>query len=493
MAAPAAPQLNRPMIALVTGLSTIIVMLDMTVVNVALPKLEGALNSTREQSAWVLTAYVIAMAIATPLTGWLAERIGRRALFVLAIAGFTGASAACGLATSMPELVSYRVLQGAFAASIAPLSQALLLDANPPERHGRAMAVFAMASMLGPTLGPPLGGWLSDHYSWRWCFFINLPLGFAMAAGAWIYVRDADRSATRRLDVFGYLALALGVACFQLVLDRGPGREWFASGEIWIWAGLSALGFYWFVVQSLTTDRPLFALDLAKDLNWVSAAALAFLISMVLFSAVTLAPPILQGVLGYPAFESGLTVLPRGAGTIASTFIVGRLMGRIDGRLIILVGIVLTAAGFVAMGGISPAGDNRLIMLASAIQGVGQGTFFVPVSTIAFATLAPRLRTDAAAAMGVIRNMGTSMGVSLVVAMQSANEMAARAALGAHLGEDVLAARTAEAASAELAVLARELARQADLVAYVNTFYFMAALCLLPLPVLLLLRLRGRG
>jgi len=497
MAGPAAP--NRPMIVLVTGLSTIMVMLDITVVNVALPHVEGALNATREQATWVLTSYVIAMALATPLIGWLAERIGRRRLFVISMVGFTAASVACGLATSISELVVFRVVQGAFAASVAPLSQAILLDVTPRERHGRAMAVWAMATMLGPTLGPPLGGWLTDQLSWRWCFLINLPLGLLAAAGAWAWIRDAVQANRRRLDLFGYLALALGVACFQLLLDRGPGREWYASQETWIWTGLMLLGFYWFVAHSLTTPRPLFAPEIARDVNFVSATALAFVICLVLFSSVTLVPPILQGLMGYPAFDSGLTLIPRGVATILSAFLVGRLVARMDSRLILLAGMVLTAAGLLLMARISPLGDHRLIMTASFIQGLGQGTFFVPVATIAFTTLAPHLRTEAAAAMGLIRNLGTSMGVSIVAMMQSAGMRTSQERLSEHLTDEGFAARALQPGGAvdpslqsDLLLLARELARQADLLAYVNTFHFMALLCALPIPLLLLLRPRNR-
>ena len=417
MSVAAAGAVNRPLIVLVTGVSAIMAMLDITVVNVALPHLAGSLNATREQVTWVLTAYVIAMAISTPLTGWLVERLGRRNLFTLTMLGFTLASLACGLATSLPELVAYRIAQGAFAAFIGPLAQAILLDVTPRERHGRAMAIWAMATMLGPTLGPTLGGWLTDEYSWRWCFLINLPLGAAAAVGAWVSIPEPPERRGRGLDLFGYASLAIGVAAFQLLLDRGPGREWFASQETWIWAGLCVLGLYWFVAHSLTAREPLFSKALARDRNYLSATALAFVICLVLFSSVTLVPPILQELLGYPAFDSGVSLIPRGIATIVSSFLVGRLMGRVDARLIILAGMILTAAGLLMMAGVSPQADNRLVMMSSFIQGLGQGTFFVPVSTIAFSTLPPQLRTEGAAAMSVVRNMATSAGVSLVAMM----------------------------------------------------------------------------
>ena len=486
---------HRPLIVLVTAVSALLVMLDIAIVNVALGHVAGSLNATRDQITWVLTAYVIAMALATPLTGWIADRIGRRALFVLAIGGFTLASAACGLATSLPQMIAARILQGVFAAPVGPLAQAILLDVTPRERHGRAMAVFAMATMLGPTLGPIMGGYLTDEFSWRWCFLINVPLGVAVVAGAWFCIPDAAQTLRRRLDLLGYFTLALGVAAFQLLLDRGPRAEWFASMETWAWLGLAVLGFYWFVVHSLTTAQPLFSPELARDRNFASASALAFVICMVLFSSVSLAPPVLQELLGYSAFESGATLIPRGLATIAASFVVGRLVARIDSRLIILAGIVLTAGGFVIMAGISPQADNRLIMLAAFIQGLGQGTFFVPISTIAFATLAPHLRTEGAAAVGLIRNMGTSVGVSLVAMVHSAGLYRFESRLGENLTEDALAARSAAAGAvadptrpSDLLIMAREIARQADLLAYVNTFYLMAMLCAVAAPLVLLLR-----
>lgn len=484
---------SRAFVALVTGVSTLVVMLDITVVNVALPHVAGALNATREEVTWVLTAYVIAMAVTTPLTGWLAERMGRRRLFTVSMAAFTGASVACGLATSLEELLLFRVLQGISAASINPLAQAILLDVTPRERHGRAMAVWAMTTMLGPTLGPTLGGWLTDEYSWRWCFLINLPLGAGAVFGAWLFIRDVPGVVRRRLDVVGYLSLVLGVAAFQLLLDRGPGREWFASAETWVWAGLAVLGFYWFLAHSLTAREPLFSPALAKDINYLSGAAFAFVICLVLFSSVTMVPPILQQLLGYPAFDSGLTLIPRGLATIASSFLVGRLVGRVDSRLIILAGIGLTAAGLLIMAGVSPQADNRIVMASSLIQGLGQGTFFVPVTTTAFATLAPRLRTEGAAALGLIRNLGTSMGVSMVAMTQSAAAYRWRNVLAEHLGADGAALSvgpTPAGGEADLALLATELTRQAELIAYVDTYRVMALLCAFSAPLLLLLRTR---
>ena len=493
--AAARPTAGRPLVVLVTAVAALLVMLDIAIVNVALSHVAGSLNATRDQIGWVLTAYVVAMALATPLTGWLADRIGRRPLFVLSMAGFVAASAACGLATDLPQMVAFRILQGACAAPIGPLAQATLLDVTPRERHGRAMAVFAMATMLGPTLGPTLGGWLTDAYGWRWCFLINVPLGALVVFGAAICIPEAPETRRRPLDLIGYAALALGVACFQLFLDRGPRAEWFASAESWIWAGLAVLGLYWFVAHSLTAARPLFSLELVRDRNYASAAILAFVISMVLFPAVTMAPPILQEVLGYTAFDSGMTLVPRGLATIASSFVVGRLVARVDSRLLILIGIVLTAAGFLIMAGVSPQADNRLIMLAALVQGAGQGTFFVPISTIAFASLSPHLRTEGAAAAGLLRNMGTSVGLSLVAMTHSAGAYRAQSLIGENLTEGAFAARGLSPGGAaelstqtDLALLAREIARQADLLAYVNTFYLMALLCALAAPLLLLLR-----
>ncbi|HTK34027.1 MAG TPA: DHA2 family efflux MFS transporter permease subunit [Caulobacteraceae bacterium] len=493
MAARQAGPLNRPLITLSIMASTLMVVLDTTIANVALPHMQGSLNASQDQVTWVLTSYIVASAILTPLTGWLATRLGRKNLFLIAVAGFTVASALCGIATSIEEMVLFRLLQGVFGAPMLPLGQSVLLDINPREKHGQAMAIYGMGVMVGPIMGPVLGGWLTEAYSWRSCFYINVPVGLLAAAGVFLSVPGQKHDNPPKLDLMGFLFLSLALGALQMMLDRGQGEDWFQSPEIWIEGGLALLGFWWAAIQTATAADPFIKRALLRDRNFVTATVLGFFLGVMVFSTTALLPPLMQRLMGYSVLESGLALAPRGIGTLISMFFVGRLIGRVDARLILLGGFILSATGVWLLAGLSLQADSRLIVLSGVIQGIGLGSLFVPLSTIAFATMPQALRTDASALFTLVRNIGSGVGISIINAVQLNNISVVRGTLVEQVRPDNLLVRALPTAinpatPTGLAHLDGEITRQASMVAYVDAFYLTAILCVVCTPLLLLLR-----
>jgi DHA2 family multidrug resistance protein len=313
--------LHRGMITLTVMVASILQALDNTIANVALPRMQGSLSATQDQMTWVLTSYIVAAAIMTPLTGWIADRFGRKPLFLASIIGFTCASALCGMAQSLDQIVLFRVLQGLCGAALIPMSQAVLFDVYPPAQHGRAMSIWGVGVVLGPMLGPMLGGWLTDDYSWRWVFYINVPFGILAVAGVMAYFPDTTHQ-RKSFDFFGFALLSIAVGTLQLLLDRGPLKDWFNSGEIKLETAIAALAFYLFVVHTLTAKRPFIRLALYKDRNFLTGNILIFVVGIVLFATLALLPPLLQGLMGYSVFQAGLTMVPRGAGTLLAMLFV---------------------------------------------------------------------------------------------------------------------------------------------------------------------------
>jgi DHA2 family multidrug resistance protein len=483
---------NRRAITVCIMLATIMSALDTTIANVALPHIQGSVSASSEQITWVLTSYLVAAAIVTPLTGWMTERFGRKRLFLVAVGGFTLASMLCGIASSLPEIVAFRLLQGVFGAPLIPLAQAQLLDINPPERHGQAMAIFGAGTLLGPILGPTLGGWLTDNFSWRWCFFINLPLGIIALVGAWMFISGKRMEHRKRFDFMGYAMLALFVAAFQMMLDRGSTLDWFSSPEIWLWAVLSAIALWVFIIQMLTAKHPFVTPALVRDRNFVTATLFGFFIGILLFSTMALLPPMLQGLLGYPVMTSGLVMMPRGLGSLVATLLVGRLVGRVDNRLILFVGLVLSATALWQMMHFDLSMGGRPVMVSGFVQGLGTGLMFVPLSVLAFATLAPHLRPEASAMYTLVRNLGSSVGISLMQALATSNAQVMHSSLAAHVvpsnpvvQADIGAMLTSLSG---LAALEAEISRQSMMVAYIDDYKLMFIITLVCMPLLLLLK-----
>jgi DHA2 family multidrug resistance protein len=484
---------HRGMITVSIMLATIMQALDTTIANVALPHMQGALQSSQDQISWVLTSYIVAAAIATPLTGWLCSAFGRRNVFLVAVAGFTVASALCGMADNILEIVAARLLQGLFGAALVPLSQAVLLDINPKEKIGQAMAIWGAGIMIGPILGPMLGGWLTENASWRWVFYINLPVGILAFYGIARYLPES-RPAGIRLDLFGFATLSLAIGLLQMFLDRGAQLDWFDSTEIRAEAIGCVIAFAFFAAHTFTAiGTSFFDRRLLKDRNFVTGLLFAFIVGMVLYATMALLPTLLQGLLGYPVVYTGMVMAPRGIGTMVAMLLVGRLLHHVDARAIMALGFTLTAVALYMMTGMTLDMDSRIIVVSGIIQGLGIGFTFVPLSAVAFATLAPELRNDGTPIFSLLRNIGSSVGISVVQAMFTSGTARAHAELASdisagNLALQALPAALSPATAGGLGMINAEVSRQAAMMAYLDDFRFMLALTLLALPLLLLIR-----
>jgi DHA2 family multidrug resistance protein len=487
---------HRGLITLSVMLASIMQALDNTIANVALPRIQGSLSATQDQMAWVLTSYIIAAAIMTPLSGWLAGQIGRKRVFLFSVVGFTVASALCGLAQSLPEIVVARLFQGLCGAALIPMSQAVLLDINPPERHAKAMALWVMGVTIGPILGPALGGWLTEHYNWRWVFYINVPFGILAFLGILSFMPETQIRRSR-FDFVGFAMLSLAIGALQLTLDRGQLKDWFNSTEIWIEATVSGLAFYLFVVHMLTTSKPAFVSPaLFRDRNFVTGNIFIFVVGVVLFATLALLPPMLQDLLNYPVVLTGLVTAPRGIGTLAAMFIVGRLMGKVDTRLIIAAGFALTAASLWQMTGFYIQMDSSSVVWSGLAQGLGTGFVYVPLAAITFATLSPQFRNEGTALFSLVRNVGSSIGISVVETMLTRNTQMMHSRLAEQITpySDVLHLQPpGETSTAQgLAMLNHGVSDQAAMIAYNNDFKLMMVLTLCAIPLVLLLRSASR-
>ena len=483
---------HRGLITISIMLATIMQVLDTTIANVALPSMVGDLGASADTINWVLTSYIVAAAIMTPVTGWLADRFGRKQLFLVSVVGFTVASMACGVSWSLESMVLFRLLQGVFGAAIVPLSQTFLLDINPKERHGQAMAVWGAGIMVGPIIGPTLGGWLTESFNWRWVFFINLPVGILAFLGCAAYLPTIARR-LRGFDFFGFAMLSLGVGALQLMLDRGGEVDWFSSIEIWLELGLSLTGFWIFVVHLAMSDNTFIDPKIFADRNFVTGLVFIFIIGVILLASLALLPPMLSTIFGYPTITTGLIMAPRGVGTMISMIVVGRLVRSVDARYLVVTGLVLTAYSLHVMTGFSPQMDSRLIIESGVIQGLGLGLVFVPLSTVAFATLDARFRTDATALFSLVRNIGSSIGISIVTVVLTRNVQINHVELSALVNPfnpNLWAASpsAAQGSPAALSQIDGLVNLQALMISYVNDFKLMMVVTLCAIPLALLLR-----
>ena len=485
---------NRWPITISIMLATVMNSLDTTIANVALPHIQGSVSASADQITWVLTSYIVSAAIMTPLSGWMADRIGRKRMFLLSIGGFTIASMLCGIATSLPEIVLFRVLQGVFGAALIPLSQAVLLDINPPEKHGQAMAIWGAGAILGPILGPALGGYFTENFSWRWCFYINLPIGILAFLGVLFFISGDRLTTVKRFDFLGFGMLTLFIAAFQMLLDRGPGEDWFHSREIWTYAILAVVGLWVFVIHTMTTRHPFFDPGLIRDRNFVTASIFGFFVGILLFSTMALLPPMMQTLMGYPVLTSGLVSMPRGLGSFVAMFAVGRLIGRVDTRLILLTGLSISCVALWQMMHFDLSMTETPFIVSGIIQGLGIGLLFVPLSTLAFATLPPRLRPEGSSVYTLIRNLGASVGISIMNALVVANTQTMHSSLAARIIPSDAMVRTGlplsfdPSTTAGISALNGEITRQATMVAYVDDFRLMFFITIACMPMLLFMR-----
>jgi DHA2 family multidrug resistance protein len=493
--------LNRPMITLSIMLATIMQTLDSTIANVALPHMQGTLSASQDQIAWVLTAYIVAAAIATPLTGWFVDRFGQKNIFLASIGGFTVASVLCGMSNSLGEIVAARLLQGVFGAALVPLSQVVLLDINPKEKQGSAMAIWGVGVMVGPILGPTLGGWLTDSYNWRWVFFINVPIGLLAMYGVWQYIRPVPGPKRMRFDMFGFATLSLGIGALQLLLDRGQQNDWFSSTETWIEViALVVMSTYFAVHTAMTpADKSFVDFRLFRNQNYVTGVLFIFIVGLVLYATRALIPTMLETLMNYPVATTGLVTAPSGAGTMITMLIVGRLIGRVDLRLMLFVGFTVTAVSLWQMGHYTIELSESDIIWPGVIQGIGMGLVFVPLSAATFATLSPAMRAQGTALFSLVRNIGSSIGISLVQTMLVRNTVTAHASLTEQVTyansawHNPAIARAYDLSTAGgAALLDNTVTQQAAMIAYIDDFWLMLFLTLAVTPLLLLIRPPGR-
>ncbi len=491
-----APVPNRGMITISIMLANIMQGVDNSILNVALPHIQGSLSASLDQVAWALTSYIVCAAIMMPLTGWLAGRFGIKYIFLVSVIGFTLASALCGAAGSVSELVFFRALQGVAGAGMVPLSQATLLQINPPERHGRAMAVFGMGTICGPIMGPALGGWLTYEYSWRWVFYINLPVGVLCTLGILVFMRQTRYLHREPFDFVGFLTLSLGIGALQLLLDRGELKDWFHSSEIWVEATVAGLGFYLFTVHTVTTDgRSFLNRDLLKSANFVAGTVLMFCGGLIMTGTNALLPTMLQNLMNYPALTTGLVAMPRGIGAMAAMFLVARLINRVDSRLIILFGLLMTSAAMWQMSQFSLQMGMAPVVISGLMQGFGLGCTQVPLNIIALSTLPRHIMTQGTAIRSLMRNLGGSVGISIPVATLAENTQIVHSRLVEGLRPDnplvhapYLAAPFSLTTPRGMAALNAEVTRQAAMVAYVDDFKLLMLMALASITLLLLLR-----
>lgn len=485
---------KRRLLTIAIMLAVLMQVLDTTIANVALPHMQASLGATQESINWVLTSYIVASAIAIPISGWLSDRIGRRRLMLLAVVGFTIASMLCAIATSLPEMVLFRLLQGISGAFLIPLAQATMFDINPPERHGQAMALFGGGIMIGPILGPVLGGWLTDSLDWRWVFIVNLPVGVLCTVMLLRFMPEGEVT-RRRFDLFGFALLALALGSLQMFLDRGEQLDWFDSWEIIAEAAM-AIGFSWmFIVHTLTSPDPIFEKGMFADRNFTIGLVFMVVTGVLLLAGLALLPPLLQSLYGYSVLQSGILTAPRGVGTLISMLLAGKLIGRVDLRLLVAGGIALMGVSLWMMTGFALDQPSGPVVWSGLVQGLGLGLVFVTMQSLAFATLVPRLRTAAASLLNLARNIGGSVGIALVGAQLVRNTQIAHADMASNItastiptADPNLFARLGQHGDVALAIIDAEINRQALFIAYLDDFKLMMILTFAALPLIFLMR-----
>ena len=485
---------HRGILLLAVMLVSICQFLDATIANVALPHMKVSLGASTDSISWVLTSFIMAGAIFTPITGWLSDRIGSRNLYIGSTALFLISSAACGAATTLPEMVAFRIIQGISTAFIAPMTQTIMFDLSPQSKQAQTMATFGMIVMVAPISGPFLGGYLVDYLNWRWIYYVNLPIGIPALAVLWFLLpsRQIER---RRLDMFGFVWIAIGLGALQLMLDRGQQEDWFQSWEI-IVEGIVAISALWvFLIHTRSTSTPLFNQQLFKNPNFLAALAMMFVLGLANVALSAVLPTMYQTIYNYPVVDSGLLMAPRGVGVIATSQLTVFLMKRFDYRGVITIGFLIAAYSLWIMTQWSLEMDSRLIIAASFVQGLGMGMVFGPMNLLAFATMKPELRPDGASLMALLRNLGGSFGISLIVTMLARNQQVSHSDIAANVtsgsvpGVDLTSTldRLQGIGSGVFRMIDGEVTRQAAMVAYIDNFYamFWVLVLMAPLPFLL--------
>ena len=482
---------------LIIGVMTasLLQVLDITIANVAIPHMQSTLGASPDSISWVLTSYIIASAVAMPITGWLADRIGSRRLFLISVTLFVGASMLCGLAQNLEEMVLFRALQGIGGAFIAPLSQSSLLDITRPSRQPQIIALWGMGVMIGPILGPVLGGWLTEVASWRWVFFVNVPVG-AICLVLLLAQLPSREIRQRRFDLFGFSMVAIALAGLQLLLDRGNVVDWFSSVESWIWLGCAVSGTWIAVIHLSTARAPLFDRRLFMDLNFSISLIFMLVVGAVMFATMALLPPMLQGLFSYDVIDTGMVLMPRGIGVLISMQLSGLLMRRgVDARWLVAAGFLIGAWSLHEMALWSLQTDRWHFLATGLFQGLGIGLVFIPLNTVAFATLPPHLRTDGSSLLNLSRSVGSSVGISVVMTLLARDIQRNHAELAENITPNIATMadlstldRFQQLGQAGLAIADAEVNRQAAMISYLNDFELMKWLSLASIPLVLLMR-----
>ncbi len=493
------PSMQRLLVTISVMMATIMQVLDITIANVSLPYMQGSLSATIDQVSWVLTSYVVAAAVMTAPVGWLAARFGIKKLLITCVTGFTIASMLCGIAQSIEEIVAFRIVQGMFGAALVPLSQTVMLQIYPPERRGWAMSLWGMGVMIGPIMGPILGGWLTENYTWRWIFFINLPFGIATTLGLLTFMDETEGDQRLSFDWLGFAALSIGIGALQLMLDRGEQLGWFDSTEIVATSIVSAAGFYFFIAHSLTTPKPFISIEIFGDRNFIIGLVFMFMCGVLLVASMALMAPFLQGVMGYPIIDAGLLLATRGIGMAFAMLTAGRLMTRMDPRLMLAFGLTCCTVSLYYSIGFAPDTAVRTIVWVSLLQGFGLGFLFVPLNTVALSSVRPQLLTQATAMWTLIRNLGSSIGVSIVIANLTNKTILMHARLAESITPfnqalaDPAAAMLDPRTETGRALLEQIMTQQATIIAYANDFKLMMIMTIVAFPLIVLIRVRGLG
>jgi DHA2 family multidrug resistance protein len=475
-------------------LASLLYSIDWTIGVVALPHMQGSFSATQDQISWVITSYIVASAVMIPTGGWLSARFGRKRVFVFALSGFLLASMLCGAAESLALEVMARVVQGMCGAFLIPLSHAIILDTYPPAEHGKAMALWGMGSVAGSALGPLLGGYLTEFWSWRWIYYINLPFGVIALLGVLAYLPETMRDPRRKLDWFGFLTLAVGIGSLQMMLDRGQRLDWFESEEIVLLAWMSALGLYLFAVHIVSTREPFLDPHLIANRKFFITLLLISYYGFLSVPPMVLMPSFLQDLRGYNIDAVGLLQMPRGIGMFAAMFISGRITGRIEPRLIIAAGLAGLALTNYEMSTWTAEVGEWPVIWTGLMQGIGAGIILVPIQIIAFPSLAPQQRTEATSVFNAWRSVCSSVGVSVALTIFVTAGSEARSHLVEYVSpyHDALRAtqvnRHLDASSTHgLAVLERQIDQQSAMFGYDAVFRFLTFATVSALPLLLLI------
>ena len=495
----ALPVRNTVFVVVGIMMASLLQILDTTIANVAIPHMQATLGATPDEISWVLTSYIVASAVAMPMTGWLADRIGSRRLFIISTAAFVVASMLCGMSQNITEMVLFRSLQGAAGAFISPLSQSAMLDISKPSRQSQMMAIWGMGIMIGPILGPIIGGTLTENWNWRWVFYVNVPLG---AVALFILITGLPSRAIqrRKFDMFGFSMIAIAITSLQLLLDRGNHVDWFDSAEIWVYA-VAMVSAVWIgaIHFTTTTSQTLFNRELFANRNFVITLSFMIGLGMVMFATMALLPPMLQRLFGYSVVDTGWALMPRGVGTLISMQLSSVLLrAGFDPRKMVMTGFLLAMLSFWQMSGWSLAMSSSYVVISGFIQGIGMGLCFIPLNTVAFATLPPALRTEGSSLLNLFRSLGASMGISITTALLARNLQQSHSDLASHVTASVTDLvdfssldRFQQLGTSALSIVDAQVNRQAAMIAYIDNFHLMMLLSLAAVPLALIMRKPG--